>query len=168
LPGQAVGTATRSNYIASLVLTPNPDWSLYGDMQYDPEAGLTEAGNVRLQHHPGPGRVINLEYRFTRDQLRTQGASVAWRINPRWQIYAGSIYDLRNEHRLQNFAGLGYESCCWGLRLVWGERFDTLVNATPRYEHAVYLEFVLKGLSSVGSGKDIDTLLKNGILGNSQ
>jgi len=168
LPGQTVDTRTRSNYLASLVLTPNPDWSLNGDIQYDPESGHTQVGNVRLQNHPGPGRVINLEYRFTRDELRTQGATMAWRINPRWQFYAGSIYDLRNDHRLQNFTGLGYDSCCWGLRLVWGERFDTLVNNTPRYEHAIYLEFVLKGLSSVGSGKDIDTLLKNGILGYSQ
>ena len=80
----------------------------------------------------------------------------------------GSQYDLRNEHRLQNFAGLSYESCCWGIRMVWGERFDKLVDTTPRYEHAIYLEFSLKGLSSLGSGKDIDTMLNNGILGYSQ
>jgi len=171
LPGQPVDTATRSNYLGAINFTPNADWSVFGDWQYNPDSKHTEVGNLRIQNHPSPGRVVNLEYRFTRDQLRTEGISFGWRINPRWQVLAGSQYDLLNKHRLQNFGGLSYDSCCWGLRLVWGERFDKLVNDNPndpRYEHAIYLEFVLKGLSSLGSGKDIDTLLKNGILGYSQ
>ena len=171
LPGQAVGTATRSNYLGSVTFNPNPDWSLNGDWQYNPDTHHTEVGNARIQNRPGPGRVVNLEYRFTRDQLRTEGLSFAWRISPRWQVLGASQYDLLNKHRLQNFFGLSYDSCCWGIRLVAGERFDKLVNNDPndpRYEHAIYLEFVLKGLSSIGSGKDIDTLLKNGILGYSQ
>ncbi len=171
LPGQTVATANRSNYIGTVTFNPNPDWSLGGDWQYNPDTKHTEVGNARIQNRPGPGRVINLEYRFTRDQLRTEGLSFAWRINPRWQVLGGTQYDLLNRHRLQNFFGLSYDSCCWGIRLVSGERFDKLVNNdpnNPRYEHAIYLEFVLKGLSSVGSGKDIDTLVKNGILGYSQ
>jgi LPS-assembly protein len=171
LPGQAVDTKTRSNYLGNVSFAPNPYWSLNGDWQYNPETKHTEVGNIYLQNHPGAGRVINLEYRFTRDAVRTEGVSFAWRINPRWQAFGGHQYDLINKHRLQNFFGLRYDSCCWGLRLVWGERFDRLLNNDPnnlRYEHAVYLEFMLKGLSSLGTGKDIDTLLKNGILGYSQ
>ena len=64
-----------------------------------------------------------------------------------------------------------YDSCCWGFRLVGGERFESLLNNDPNspvYEHAIYAEFILKGLSSLGSGKNIDTLLENGILGYSQ
>lgn len=173
LPGQPVDSATRSNYLGSLNFTPNADWSFFGDWQYNPDTKHTEVANMRIQNHPGPGRVINLEYRTTRAQLttpelRTAGLSFGWRINPRWQLLGGTQYDLYNEHRLQNFAGLSYDSCCWGIRLVWGERFDKLVNNDPNnqsYEHAVYLEFVLKGLSSLGARKDIDTLLNNGILG---
>lgn len=171
LPGQSVDTKARSNYIGTVTFSPNPDWSLNGDWQYNPETKHTETGNIYLQNHPGPGRVINLEYRFTRDALRTEGISFAWRVNPRWQAFGGHQYDLINDHRLQNFFGLRYDACCWGLRLVWGERFDRLINNDPndpRYEHAVYLEFILKGLSSLGTGKDIDTLLNNGILGYSQ
>jgi len=171
LPGETVATATRSNYIGTVNFTPNPDWSMGGDWQYNPDTSHTEVGNARIQNRPGPGRVINLEYRFTRDQLRTEGLSFAWRINSRWQVLGFSQYDLLNKHRLQNYFGLSYDSCCWGIRLVSGERFDKLVNNdpnNPRYEHSIYLEFELKGLSSVGTGKGIDTLLKNGILGYSQ
>ena len=171
LPGQGVDTKTRSNYLGNVTFTPSPYWSLNGDWQYNPDTKHTETGNIYLQNHPGEGRVINLEYRFTRDALRTEGVSFAWRINPRWQAFGGHQYDIINKHRLQNFFGLRYDSCCWGIRLVWGERFDRLLNNDPndpRYEHAIYLEFMLKGLSSLGTGKDIDTLLKNGILGYSQ
>ena len=168
LPGQPVDTSTRSNYIGSLTFTPTPKWSLNGDLQYDPYSNSIAVGNAIIQHRPGPGRVINLEYRYTENQLRTEGASFAWRISPRWQFFGGSQYDLFNDRRVQNFGGFSYDDCCWGVRLVAGEHFDTLVNNEPRYEHAIYLEFVLKGLSSLGSGKDVDTLLKNGILGYSK
>lgn len=168
LPGQVVETQSTSSYLAALYFAPHPNWRMLGDMQYDPETNHTEVGNVRLQHRPGPGRVVNLSYRFRRNEIRTEGLSFAWRLNPRWQFLGGSAYDLENDHRLENFLGLHYDDCCWGVRLIVRERFDQLVNNdpnNPRYENAIYLEFELKGLSSLGSGKDIDTLLENGILG---
>ncbi|MEJ2390420.1 MAG: LPS-assembly protein LptD [Gammaproteobacteria bacterium] len=171
LPGQAVDTTTRSSYLGAVNFTPTPHWNLNGDAQYNPNNHQIEVGNVSLQYRPGPGRVVNLQYRYTLNQLRTEGASFAWRLSPRWQIFAGTQYDVLNKHRLQNFAGLRYDSCCWGIRLVGGERFNSVLNNDPNnpvYEHAIYLEFMLKGLSSLGSGKDIDTLLENGILGYSQ
>lgn len=165
LPGQPVDTGTRSSYLGAMFFAPHPNWRMNGDIQYDPETNHTEVGNARLQHRPGPGRVVNLEYRFRRNELRTEGVSVGWRLNPRWQMLGGSWYDLENDHRLENFLGVVYDDCCWGVRLVYRERFDTLVDTDPRYERAIYLEFQLKGLSSIGSGKDVDTLLESGILG---
>ena len=168
LPGQAVDTSTRSNFIGSLTFKPTPNWDMNGDIQYDPYSNSIAIGNALVQYRPGMGRVINLEYRYTENQLRTEGASFAWRINPHWQIFGGSQYDIFNDRRIQNFGGVSYEDCCWGVRLAAGEQFDQLVNNEPRYDHAIYLEFVLKGLSGLGSGKDIDSLLKNGILGYSK
>ena len=167
LPGQLVETANRSSYIASMSLAPNPRFKLSGDMQWNPETDHTEVSNTRLQYDAGAGRIFNLNQRFRRNELRTQGASFAWRTSPRWQFFGGHQYDLENDHRLENFVGVRYDSCCWGLRLVGIERFDQQLSALdePRFENAVYLELELKGLSSVGSRKDIDQLLENGILG---
>lgn len=171
LPGQAVETSNRSNYLGYLTFTPTPHWSLNGDIQYDPYDSSIAVGNALIQYQPGPGKVINAEYRYTKDQLRTQGASFAWRLTPRWQMLGGSQYDLYNERRIQNFAGVIYDSCCWGVRVVYSEQFVSIVNNDPnnlRYEHAVYIDFVLKGLSSIGSGKDVDTMLNDDILGYSK
>ena len=166
IPGQSVATDDRSSYIASMLLAPNPRFKLSGDIQWNPYTDHTEVSNSRLQYDAGGGRVFNLHQRFRRNELHSQGASFAWRFGPRWQFFGGHEYDLENEHRLENFLGLRYDNCCWGVRLVGIERFDqTLSGTEPTYENAIYLEFELKGLSSIGSRKDIDNLLENGILG---
>ncbi len=165
LPGGTPDTTERSSYLANMTLAPNPRFRLTGDVQWDPETENTEVANSRIQYTAGKDQVINLNYRFRRNDIRTQGASFAWRTSPRWMFYGGHSYDLENDHRLENFLGLRYDSCCWGLRLVGIERFDELSGTTPRFENAIYLSLELKGLSSLGSRKDIDDLLENGILG---
>ena len=71
-------------------------------------------------------------------------------------------------HRLENFIGVRYDSCCWAVRLVGVEQFDRLEGNELFFDDAIYLELELKGLSSLGSRKEIDTLIENGILGYSE
>lgn len=169
LPGQPIDTATRSSYLANVFFAPNPRVKMIGDMQWNPRTDHTEVSNTRLQYDAGGGRVFNLDQRFRRNDIRTQGASFAWRTSARWQFFGGHEYDLENDHRLENFLGVRYDDCCWGLRLVGIERFDEAQSASePTYENAVYLEIELKGFSSIGSRKDIDKLLEDGILGYSR
>lgn len=165
LPGSQPDTSERSSYIGVLTLTPNERFRLTSDVQWNPETEHTEVTTTHLQYDTGDGRVLNLNYRFRRNEIRTQGMSFAWRTSPRWQFFGGTEYDLENDHRLENFLGVRYDDCCWGIRLVGIERFDELSGDTPRFENAIYLELELKGLSSLGPRKDIDGLLENGILG---
>jgi LPS-assembly protein len=169
LPGQPVDTATRSSYLANVLLAPNPRLKFIGDLQWDPDTSHTEVSNARLQYAATGGRVINLNQRFRRNDIRTQGISFAWRTSPSWQFFGGHEYDLENDHRLENFIGVRYDDCCWGLRLVGLERFDEAKSSSElTYENAVYLELELKGFSSIGSRNDIDQLLEDGILGYSR
>lgn len=168
LPGENIDTDDRSNYLADLSFTPHQNWRLAGELHWDPETRHTEVGNTRLQFRANEDRIVNLDYRFRRNEIRTQGASFAWRVNPRWQALGGILYDRENDREQETFAGLRYDDCCWGVRLVWRKLFDKLEGDTPRYENAVYLELELKGFSSLGTGKGIDTLLENGILGYTQ
>jgi len=168
LPGGSVETTDRSSYIGLLSFTPNRRLKFIGDLQWDPETKHTEVGNYRVSYTTEKGQVINYDYRFRRNEIRTQGVSFAWRFNPAWQVFGGHQYDLENDHRLENFLGVRYDNCCWAVRLVAHEQFDTLVNGSARFDNAVFLELVLKGLSSLGSRKEIDTLVENGILGYSE
>ena len=64
---------------------------------------------------------------------------------------------------LEQFYGLEYESCCWGLRLVT-RRYVSTREGTQ--DSSIGLQLVLKGMASVGSSAD--RILENGILGYSR
>ncbi len=57
-------------------------------------------------------------------------------------------------------AGIEYDSCCWGIRLVAREYLD---NDGKETNQAIMLQFVLKGLTQIGS--NIESVLEDGILG---
>jgi LPS-assembly protein len=168
LPGAQVETSDRSSYLGSVYFAPNPRLKFNGDIQWDPETRHTEFANSRVTYQAGTGKVINFDYRFTRNLIRTQGVSFAWRINPAWQAIGGHQYDMENNRRLENFLGIRYDSCCWAIRVIGHEKFDRLEGNQLLYDNAIYLELELKGLSSLGARKEIDTLLENGILGYSK
>ena len=69
-------------------------------------------------------------------------------------------YSFRDEQVLEQFYGLEYESCCWGLRLV-GRRYISTRDGTS--DSSIGLQLVLKGMTSVGT--KADRLLERGILG---
>ena len=72
-------------------------------------------------------------------------------------------YSLRDETTLEQFFGLEYESCCWGLRLV-SRRHISARDGTA--DTAIAFQLVLKGMTSVGD--PADRLLERGILGYSR
>jgi len=166
LPGGTVDDTDRSSYITSISITPNSRLTLSSEFNFDSELEHTEVANSRISYRANSDSVINYSYRFRREELRTQGLSFTWRINPGWRIFGGYEYDILNERRLQDFAGIRYDNCCWGVRILAHEYFDRLeTDGRERYQGAVWLEIELKGLSSIGQGKKIDSLLENGILG---
>lgn len=166
LTNTAAQTETHSSTVGTLNFSPVKSFNFNNEIQWDSTSNHTEVLNSRIQYLPGNGSVINLDYRFRRNDLRTRNFSAAWRINQAWQIFAGNNYDLQNDHRLEDFAGFQYDSCCWGLRLAWRSRFDSNdVNGQPIFENGIFLEIEFKGLSSFGQRKDLDTMLNNGILG---
>jgi len=168
VPGGQVETSDRSSYLGSVRFAPNPRMKISGDFQWDPETEHTEFANSRISYQAGRGKVINYDYRFTRNSIRSQGLSYAWRLSPAWQIIGGHQYDFENDHRLENFFGIHYDSCCWAVRLVGLEKFDRQEGSELFFDNAIYLELELKGLSSLGARKEIDTLIENGILGYSE
>ena len=67
---------------------------------------------------------------------------------------------ILDNQSLETFAGLEYQTCCWGLRLVY-RRY--LASRTGESDTAIALQLILKGLTNVGD--PADRLLERGILG---
>lgn len=160
LPGERPETRHASNLVGEIEAGPWRNWSVRVAMEWDRQASNTVRGQAGIQYRPRPDTVVNVSYRYREGLLEQWESSAAWRLNPRWQLFARQVWSLRSSQSIDRFAGVEYGSCCWRIRLV-GRRY--LSNRTGQQDTAVLLELELKGLSSVGSGDE--TFLRRSIRG---
>jgi len=160
LPGQPASTAGSSDYIAELrfLLLKNVNFD-FGH-QWGSEGRGTTQSEARLQYRPDSNKVVNLAYRFRRDSLEQGDVSVSWPISKSWNFVGRYNYSFRDRESLEQFYGLEYESCCWGLRMV-SRRYLSTRDGTR--DTSFGLQLVLKGMMSVGTAAD--KMLERGILG---
>jgi LPS-assembly protein len=160
LPGQPLAQGDSSDYIAKL------SFLLYDKMNFDfghqwsNESSGTTQSEARLQYRPQTNKILNLAYRFRRDALEQGDVSWSWPLTQTWNFVGRYNYSFRDERTLEQFYGLEYESCCWGLRLVSRRYISTRDGTT---DSSIGLQLVLKGMMSVGTAAD--KLLEHGILG---
>ncbi|MEO1202183.1 MAG: LPS assembly protein LptD [Pseudomonadota bacterium] len=160
LPGQTPDAFTRSDYIAELRFLIYKNLNFDIGHQWGPGAAGTTRSEARLQYRPAANRILNLAYRYRRNSLEQGDLSWAWPIMDNWNFVGRYNYSFRDEETLEEFYGLEYESCCWGLRLV-SRRFISTRDGTR--DSAIGLQLVLKGMTAVGTAAD--KLLERGILG---
>ena len=160
LPSAPEFTDESSDYIAELrfQLLRNVNFDL-GHQWGTRDRGTTQS-QARLQYRPARNRIINLAYRFRRDSLEQGDLSWSWPLSRKWNFVGRYNYSFRDEKALEEFYGLEYESCCWGLRLVT-RRYISTRGGTRDTTYG--LQLVLKGMASVGTAAD--KLLERGILG---
>ncbi len=157
LPGLATATSETSDYIAQLRFSLFKNVNFDIGHQWDSETTKSEA---RLQYRPSDNKILNLAYRFRRDSLEQGDLSWSWPISSRWNFVGRYNFSFRDQEVLEQFFGLEYESCCWGLRLVSRRHISTRDGTR---DSSFGLQLVLKGMTSVGTAAD--KLLERGILG---
>jgi len=160
LPSSPDFTDESSDYIAELrfMLLRNLNFDL-GHQWGTGNRGTTQS-QARLQYRPAENRIVNLAYRFRRDSLEQGDVSWSWPLSRKWNFVGRYNYSFRDEKALEEFYGLEYESCCWGLRMVT-RRYISTRDGTRDTTYG--LQLVLKGMASVGTAAD--KLLERGILG---
>jgi LPS-assembly protein len=161
LPSAPTFTDESSDYIAELrfLLLRNVNFDLGHQWGTSGDRGTTQS-QARLQYRPATNRIVNLAYRFRRDSLEQGDVSWSWPLSRKWNFVGRYNYSFRDEKALEEFYGLEYESCCWGLRLV-SRRYISTRDGTRDTTYG--LQLVLKGMASVGTAAD--KLLERGILG---
>ncbi|MGI9295905.1 MAG: LPS-assembly protein LptD, partial [Pseudomonadales bacterium] len=166
------GTASTSQIAGEMVFKPDRDLRLASSVLWDSRQDKINEGGVDIQYLPGSKMLFNIGYRYrrdspvvlpdgqvTRDTIEQSDFSAVFPISKRWQGYMRWQYDLRNHNTIEDLAGLQYSDCCWDLRLVYQRALDS----TNEREHAVYLQFVLRGLGRLGD--KIDRILDRSIVG---
>ena len=160
LPDQPVITGDTSDYIAEVrfMLFDKLNFDL-GHQWGEKDRGTTQS-QARLQYRPANNKILNLSYRFRRDSLEQGDMSWSWPVSSRWNFVGRYNYSFRDDKALEQFFGLEYESCCWGLRLVSRRHISTRDGTR---DSSIGLQLVLKGMSSIGNAAD--KMLERGILG---
>lgn len=160
LPNSPFATTSSSDYVAEIrfLLFKNFNFDI-GHQWGDGNRGTTKS-EARLQYRPSDNKVLNLAYRFRQDSLEQGDISWSWPVTERWNFVGRYNYSLRDDEVLEQFFGLEYESCCWGLRLV-SRRYVSTREGTQ--DSSFGLQLVLKGMASVGTSAD--RILERGILG---
>jgi len=160
LPEQTIATGESSDYIAEMrfLLYDNLNFEI-GHQWGTGDNGTTQS-EARLQYRPAADRILNLSYRFRRGSLEQGDLSWSWPLSENWNFVGRYNYSIRDDEALEQFYGLEYESCCWGLRLVSRRHISTRDGTR---DSSIGLQLVLKGMTNVGTAAD--KLLERGILG---
>jgi LPS-assembly protein len=160
LPGQQNFTSESSDYIAEVRFPLYQHFNFDLGHQWGTGDDATTQSQARLQYRPESNKILNLAYRFRRDSLEQGDVSWSWPLSQRWNFVGRYNFSFRDEEVLEQFFGLEYESCCWGLRLVSRRHISTRDGTR---DSSFGLQLVLKGMTSVGTAAD--KLLEHGILG---
>lgn len=160
LPGEPMSIADSSDYIAQLrfLLYENLNFDI-GHQWSGGENGTTRS-EARLQYRPQSNKIMNFSYRYSRQSIEQGDVSWSWPLSQKWNFVGRYNYSFRDDRTLEQFYGLEYESCCWGVRLVTRRYISTRDGTT---DSSIGLQLILKGMMSVGTAAD--KLLEQGILG---
>ena len=180
-------TASLSPLVGQMDYHLYQHWYFNGAVAWDPYFTHFNNSNVNFQYKIDNKHIINLGYAFlrggdvaseiknnnspdlvfTEDQLRKNNLnqvdfSITWPLSLHWQSYGHWSYNFSHGHPLTYFAGLAYNSCCWGLRLVGGREFNYLdSNNHPQYNNLFYAELSLRGLGNFGPNHPSGLLQQN-------
>jgi len=160
LPDQPAAADNSSDYIAEVRFLLYDNWNFDIGHQWRSDDRGTSRSEARIQYRPQVNKILNLAYRFRRESIEQADVSWSWPLTQAWNFVGRYNFSLRDEEALDQFFGLEYETCCWGVRMV-SRRFLSTRDGTR--DTSLGLQLVLKGMSSVGTSAD--TLLESGIHG---
>jgi len=131
-------------------------WSIAALWQFNFDTSRTERTTAGFRYTPGPGRVFNASYSYSRQyfdpigkqsQLNQFDLSAQWPLGANWTVLGRWNYSLLENNTLEAVAGVEYNAGCWVLRLV-GQRLTT---TTQTATNSVYLQVELNGLARFGT-----------------
>jgi LPS-assembly protein len=145
----AADTESTSNYAAKVDWSLTPDLRISHDSELDKDSLDAVAQNYRLTFSPNDERLVYASYRDHETERQQADFGLRWPINPQWNLLARWREDLMDGETLDALLGVEYKDCCWKVRLgvrQWADDDDGVRTTNE----AVMLQFVLRGLGSVG------------------
>ena len=170
-------TAQNSPIAARAVYAMNKQWSINSDYVWNPNVHSTNNAHIDLRYQALMNHIFSLGYTYMVNGDLTalavnpalvQGAPLnqasfayAWPFNDQWSSLGAYSYDISQNYTMMAFLGVQYDSCCWAVRVMGGESFQSFnTNLDPIYNKNIYFQILWKGLGSVGTS-DPQSVIKS-------
>jgi LPS-assembly protein len=156
LPGTTPQKAGSSDFLVGAEGRLTDAWSMIGLLQYDFGTSQVDRLNVGTRYAPGPGRVVSLIYRYSRElvdqvggqsELKQTYLSAQWPLSANFTLLGAWNYSIPDRKTLEAVVGLEYNGGCWVLRVV-GQQ---LITTTETTTNSVFVQLELNGLARVGT-----------------
>ncbi len=166
-PENLLQNAHHSALVGRMSYRLKNDWSLYTELEWDPDQKRADKRSISLQYSPDPLDVLNLRYLFIRDniniinpntckpeRLDQTDVSYAWRLTEQWRLLGRWHYDIVRHKTNDLLLGLEQQGCCTAFRFAV-VRFlppnNPLQPNSQKPKLRFQLQFVFKGLTNVGT-----------------
>lgn len=163
IPSGSVGD-TSSDVAAEMTAWLARNWHARASVQWTPELDQAARSTYYIQHQPAANKILNVGYRFIRNEVEQSDVSAEWPLSSSWTLRGRSLYSLRDNENVESYVGAQYNSCCWAIRLYGVRRLvqATSASSTPTEQRRGYaIEFELTGLS--GSNGSFESPLRQGL-----
>lgn len=169
-PNTPIEQRSQSPLISELGLRLSDDGWLDTEWQYDDKYSRTSQFGNQFSYQPNPGESYVFGYRYRwleqQDDIEQRHIGARYPLNERWGLSGFWQQDVQTKHSTDLMWGAEYQSCCWTVRTLWRRHLETrpddLANnqTNPDYKSGVYVQFELKGLSTVGNSQ-LTSLLRD-------
>jgi LPS-assembly protein len=156
----------KSAWVADLNWAITDRWTVGTTYQWNPSYRKEDLASLRATYLLPEDGIVNLGYRYRRnprngeDQLEQVDFSFLYPINPRWSVVGRYYHSLLDDKPLEVIGGVQWDSCCLAVRALVRRHVR---NREGDMDNSIQVEFVLKGLSSIG--QNTDRTLSRAILG---
>lgn len=158
-------------------------WGIRSGLQYDTRLSALAIANGIIEYRQDKDRLVQASYRYASadyitatisgkysnsnprylDGISQAGIVTSWPLLQRIALVGRLYYDTNYSKPAEQFAGLQYNGCCWGIGLSYERKIIGFMNDQSRYDEKVSLIFQINGL-----GREIDlgsqNMLTQGIL----
>jgi LPS-assembly protein len=147
LPGVAPRSSNATDLLAAISGQITRNWRIDTLWQYDTQNGTAIRQNLGANYRPGPGRTLNMGYRFIDQTSEQIDLSAQWPLSRRWYGMFRYNYSFRDDKLVEGLAGLEYNGGCWLLRAA----FQRLATKENQSTDSLFFQLELNGMGRLGS-----------------
>jgi LPS-assembly protein len=162
----AEDTTKVSPLVGQLTWQLGQFWNTTSSVAYNEKLNILQNANTSLNYKADNTHIFTANFSLVKTinnltqkveknaDLEQIGVGSTWALNNHWQAYGAINYNLSKEFPQTYLYGIQYNSCCWQIRALNSKHYIGLKpnNGSPIYDSVFYLQFVLTGLTSGGSG----------------